>query len=698
LNALKTVWLVCFTILFLTIIVSAQVITDKKELAKRDRWTKDHLLSSEQRPAGTLLQQPVGADFMQQRTGPLPFSFVFDGRSSDELLSTWPRQVDRKNIDRLRTQYTLSWQDPKTGLIVRCVAVLYADYPVVEWTCYFINAGSHATPILQQVRAVDMSLQRRAKHEFVLHYIKGDSNSPDSYQPLQEKLQPHFSKTFVPVGGQSTNGAFPYYHIDMQDEGVLLALGWPGQWSCTFNPDDQHGLRIVAGQELVHLYLEPGEQIRTPLAVLLFRHGRDMVRGQNLWRRWMLRHNTPRPHGNAPEPIYAFCSGGYFPELRVSDASEKQFIDSLTTQGVKLDYWWMDAGWYPCTKWNETGTWEPDAERFPHGLKAISNYVHERGAGLIVWFEPERVTKGSLLAQHHPEWLLGEKLLNLGNPETRKWLTDHVDRMLTEQGIDLYRQDFNMEPLKYWRNNDAPDRQGITENLHVQGLLAYWDELLLRHPDMLIDNCSSGGRRNDLELLRRAVPLLRSDYQSFEGRAEFAVGNQGHTCGLSTWIPYYGTGVYRTEQNFIYYVRSHMCPAFCIATDVRKPGMDWNLYRKLVEQWRRTAATMTADYYPLTPYSLDEKKWIAWQFDDPERNTGLVQAFRRRESNTAARILPLQGLEERAMYSLTDLDSEHTRLVSGKDLLKQGLTITISEQPGAALIIYSKVKDTGHGF
>jgi alpha-galactosidase len=684
LKALKLVWLIWLAVYLPAIAADAKVKTDKNEMCKRDRWINSHLIQSE--------QHPVITDSSLPRSHRLPFSFVFAGRSSDDLLARWPRQFDRRNLDDLRTQYTFSWRDPKSGLIVRCVVVVYADYPVVEWTCYFINAGTRATPVLQQVQAVDMSLRCQAKHDFVLHYIKGDSNSPDSFQPRQEKLDPHFNKTFAPVGGQSTNGAFPYYHIDMQGEGVLLALGWPGQWSCRFIRDEQRGLRITAGQELLHLYLEPGEQIRTPLAVLLFRHGGDQVRGQNLWRRWMLRHNTPRPDGHTPEPIYAFCSGGYFPELRVSEASEKQFIDTLTTHGVKLDYWWMDAGWYPCTRWSETGTWEPDSERFPHGLKAISDYVHDRGAGLIVWFEPERVTKGSFLAQHHPEWLLGETLLNLGNPQARMWLTNHVDRMLTEQGIDLYRQDFNMQPLKYWRNNDAPDRQGITENLHVQGLLSYWDELLRRHPDMLIDNCSSGGRRNDLELLRRALPLLRSDYQSFQGAAEFAAGNQGHTYGLSQWIPYYGTGVYATTQNFTYYVRSHMCPAFCIVTDVRKPGTDWNLYRKLVEQWRRTAATMLGDYYPLTPYSLDEKNWVAWQFDDPERNSGLVQAFRRRASDVSVMIFPLQGLDVKSSYYLTDVDSGRTRILSGKELMKHGLTITINEQPGSALITFAKVQ------
>lgn len=67
----------------------------------------------------------------------------------------------------------------------------------------------------------------------------------------------------------------------------------------------------------------------------------------------------------------------------------------------------------------------------------------------------------------------GVRLLNLGNPEARRWLTDHIDRLLTQEGIDLYRQDFNMDPLEFLRAADAPDRQGITENKHVVGYLAY---------------------------------------------------------------------------------------------------------------------------------------------------------------------------------------------------------------------------------
>ena len=89
---------------------------------------------------------------------------------------------------------------------------------------------------------------------------------------------------------------------------------------------------------------------------------------------------------------------------------------------------------------------------------------------------------------------------------------------------------------EYEERDDTEDRQGITEIKHVTGYLAYWDELRRRHPDMLIDSCASGGRRNDLETMRRAVPLWRSDY-AFE-----PVGHQCMTYGISLWLPFHGTG------------------------------------------------------------------------------------------------------------------------------------------------------------
>ena len=71
--------------------------------------------------------------------------------------------------------------------------------------------------------------------------------------------------------------------------------------------------------------------------------------------------------------------------------------------------------------------------------------------------------------------------------QARKWLTEHVSNLVQSQGIDWYREDMNGGgPLPAWRRNNAPDRQGMTENLYVQGHLAFWDTLRRRHPGLRI--------------------------------------------------------------------------------------------------------------------------------------------------------------------------------------------------------------------
>ena len=101
----------------------------------------------------------------------------------------------------------------------------------------------------------------------------------------------------------------------------------------------------------------------------------------------------------------------------------------------------------------------------PHGLKPVSDCAARHGADLLIWFEPERVRPGSQLDREHPEWLLKAKgenshLLNLGIPAARKWLTDHMCRLIQDNGIRVYRQDLNFEPLNHWRENERPTDKG----------------------------------------------------------------------------------------------------------------------------------------------------------------------------------------------------------------------------------------------
>jgi alpha-galactosidase len=619
------------------------------------------------------------------------FSFTYDGKPSAELLKTWELKRASRQLDDKRTEHTLVYTDPKTGLTLRCVGIEYRDFPTVEWTLYFKNTSDKDTPILADIQAIDLQIERQPGPssdltEFRLHHHTGSPCQANDYQPFETVLAPAMEKRIAAAGGRPTNSDLSYFNLQLpSNEGLIVVVGWPGQWAARFTRDKENHLQIQAGQELTHFKLLPGEEVRSPLVVLQFWKG-DRIRSQNLWRRWMLAHNLPRPGGKLPPVELAACSSHQFGEMiNANTVNQKLFVDRYLEEGLKLDYWWMDAGWYwNKTGWPHVGTWEVDTNRFPGGLRSISDHAHAKGVKTIVWFEPERVTPDTWLTDNHPEWVLGGKnggLLNLGNPDAWKWLVNHIDRLITEQGIDLYRQDFNMDPLGFWRANDAADRQGITEIGHVTGYLAYWDELRRRHPDMLIDSCASGGRRNDLETLRRAVPLLRSDY------ILEPVGNQCHTYGIASWMPYYGTGTGAIDP---YMLRSVLCPHFTACFDMRNKDANYEDARRLLGQWRQFAPYYFGDFYPLTPYSLANEAWIAWQFDCPEHGEGMVQAFRRGESIYESIRVKLRGLEADAVYTLTDLDVTGAREIRGSELLEKGLSIAIKGQPGSVVITYRK--------
>ena len=615
-----------------------------------------------------------------------PFSFRYDGRPSQDALSEWKVTRATRRIDPNRTEHTIAYSHPSGNVTVRAVALEYHDFPAVEWTLYLKNTGTSRSALFEEIQALDTSFSRGGGGEFLLHHSLGSRAKPDDYMPLQTDLGPKAETSLASIGGRGSDGELPYFNLEWPGRGVIVAVGWPGQWAARFVRDGGASVQVRAGQELTHFRLEPGEEVRSPLIALVFYEG-DWIAGQNLWRRWMVADNLPRPGGQLHPPQLAEGNGRHTIEMQeANEANQIRDLNRELDHGIQLDYWWMDAGWYPFTKgWPDTGTWEPDPQRFPQGFAPISKAAHQRGVKTLVWFEPERVRKGTWLDQNHPEWLFKNasenRLLDLGNAQAREWLTEHVSRLIREQGIDLYRQDFNFQPLPYWRANDAPDRQGITEIKHITGYLAYWDELRRRFPNMTIDTCASGGRRNDLETLRRAVPLWRSD------EAYDQVAMQSISYGIALWIPYYGTGVNSVEP---YIFRSQMTPAIGLGLDAGNYPDGYSRLKELIAQWRQVSGYYYGDYYPLTPYSPDLTGWMAWQFDSPDKGGGMVQAFRRPESPFETARFKLRGLDAKASYTVKDADYAVETTTSGAELMERGLSVTIKQCPGAAVVSYRR--------
>lgn len=631
--------------------------------------------------------QTAGAWCETSFAGPhkaLPFSFTYDGQPSSSVLGNWKLTTADEVLSDKRQQRTLIYTDPKTGLELKCVAVRFGDFPAVEWTLFLRNTGTADTPVLSDIRAIDLPLRRQSATEFTLNHSNGDVNENGfNYRPLQTILEPGKAFQLTAAAGLPTQNSMPYFNIQYDTGGLIVALGWPGHWAASFERDDNDGLCIVGGQQHTHFLLHPGEEVRSPRVVLLWWEG-DIVRSQNLWRRWMFAHNMLRPGGRPLEPILAGSNSDLFGFTGMTEQNQIQFIDRYVEEKIPIDYWWVDAGWYPVpagAPWWTYGTWEPDKTRFPNGLKPVMDHARSKGLKTVLWFCVDSVKPGTFLYENHRDWLLGDCLFNYGNPEAWRWWLELVDRYITDWGIDIYRTDNDINPLPHWLAADTEDRKGITEIRHVTGFLAFYDELLRRHPNLLIDNCCAGGRRNDIEILRRAVPLWRSDVWSMPEPM------QCQTYGLAQWIPFFGHLAGPIDP---YVFRSNMYPSGVMNVDMRNTNQDFELLRRLVAQYRQIAPNLLGDYYPLTPYSQANDAWIAWQFDRPEQGEGIVQAFRRTGCQQESMRVKLRGLEPDAVYSLINLDVPGTIELRGQELLEQGLPIAISAKPGAVVITYKR--------
>lgn len=323
----------------------------------------------------------------------LPLSFILDGKPITGIPATWQPVIQRRPIDANLTETVFTGQDPATGLQIRVECLEYHDYPVVEWVAWLTNNGQTPTPIVRDLRALDGAVPGASP---VLWHCNGDFYSEEGYTPQETPLPAGNTLTFAPEGGRPCDGAFPYYRLHFADGGLTLAIGWPAQWSATFR-GLADGVQISAGQEQVNLRLLPGESIRTPRMTLLFWAG-DSSRAVNLWRRWYLAHLLPRPNGQPLQPLVAAAGTDEGEEFTAAtEENQRRFMDKFKALGIDFDVWWIDAGWYPCynakqeRRWPITGTWQPDPERFPHGLKPIADHANQAGAALLLWFEPERV-------------------------------------------------------------------------------------------------------------------------------------------------------------------------------------------------------------------------------------------------------------------------------------------------------------------
>jgi len=619
----------------------------------------------------------------------IPFSFVYGGKASAELLPNWKRSLVKLPAKDGRETHAVTWADPATGLEVTAEVTLFDQFPAVEALLRFRNTGQADTPILEKVLPLDLHVQVPDKGEVVLHHAHGSTCTATDFLPVDQPLPPKAAVDLAPAGGRSSNGRLPFFNLEWPGGGMVGAIGWSGQWALRVARDETGGVLVQSGQQTTLLKLHPGESIRTPRILLLLWQGDDRFAGHNAFRRLLMAHYLPRVNGELVTPPITQNTWFVFGEgNKVTEANQLEAIAAMAPLGVEV--YWLDAGWFEGGWPSGVGSWVPRADAFPRGLRPLSDAAHKLGMKFIVWFEPERVHPASRIGKEHPEFVLrtggGDGLFNLGNPEARKWLADWLSKCITEGGIDLYRNDFNIDPLPFWHAADAPDRQGMAEIRYVEGHLALWDELIRRHPGLWIDTCASGGRRIDLETITRSVPLWRSDSQCC-GKP-MPTWDQVQMAGLSLYVPFHTGGVWAFDP---YNFRSIATTGTNLCPDTRAKDFPAELAKAAIAEAKSLRPYYQGDYYPLLPIGLDESHWIGWQLHRPDLGAGFALFFRRPQSPYAAVEASLRGLDPKAAYEVTyypGYEPKGKKTLTGAELAK--LVADIPTAPASLLIRYQR--------
>ena len=212
---------------------------------------------------------------------------------------------------------------------------------------------------------------------------------------------------------------------------------------------------------------------------------------------------------------------------------ELPLIDAAKEAGC--EYYCIDAGWYAKGFWwDNVGEWQPSLERFPGGIEEVMEIIRSKGMIPGLWLELEVMGINCEKAKSVPkEWFFirhGKKVydrsryqLDFRNPEVRAHADEVIDRLVRQYGVGYIKMDYNIEPGIGTEISADSFGDGLLE--HERAYLSWLDAVFTRYPDLIIENCSSGGLRIDYAMLQRHSIQSTSDQEDYRHYATIAANS-----------------------------------------------------------------------------------------------------------------------------------------------------------------------------
>lgn len=656
---------------------------------------------------------------------------IFNGKDlislqyGEKPLSEAATKKVQKNNNTVVTEYDFG------GLTITNNAKKYEDYGVYEWVNTIENKGDAPSEIISQLYDAYIELEFEkdepakgkayipdySKHVKIIAPTGSQWTGYEFYCDEDEYVHNDFKnhlhtrwgkRTYKTNGGRSSNARAPFFNIHKENKGYIIAIGWTGQWMCEFDRTEK-GALVGAKIEDTHFKVLPGEKFRTA-SIFVMPYEGEVIDAQNKWRRFIKAHITPigRKGYDANGPLCTSIWGG----MNTDEALKR--INRIKQYDLPFDYIWMDAGWYgdgtaPSPDefegdWFErAGDWQINKNYHPDELQDVAKAIKDADKKYLLWFEPERARRFAPAFKEHPEYFIespyendSNLLLNIGREDAWKYCFDTVCGVMEKLDVKCYRQDFNFEPLEFWRKNDTEDRKGITEIKHINGLYKFWDALLERFPGLLIDNCASGGRRIDMETLKRSIPLWRSDATCPANPIPEIT--QAHSLCFGLWMPYSGTSSGRNMTD-LYKFRSAYAPAlvsnatFSANEDYCATLEEAQSFKRFLNEYLRVRPFLSEDIYPLTEPNIHDDNWSAVQYHRPEKGDGIIQVFRRDNSPYVDSIFHLHGIDPEKTYTFSDADNALSTDIPGKDLIENGFFVRVAKTHTSKIFFYREATE-----
>ena len=594
-------------------------------------------------------------------------------------------------------------------------AVLCGDSPVLDYVVWIENLGETQSEVVKDFCAVNTDFELACGDDgYALNTTKGSTASHDDFKPVTRLLHRGTDWiSFAPSAtGRSSEGAWPYFDVLGENEGLLLAVGWSGQWKASFRSRDGASVGLKVQQQNLSTVLMSGEKIRSPRVVLVYFEG-DRAYGHNVWRETVVSRYLPKASGDASHftsPIALNFWGG---------RSEKYVLDALkrySNAGINADILWLDAGWNGSSPyegydtyvedWSSSlGWWSVNSELFTDGsLITVTQKAHQSGCRVMLWImlEDARASVSDKLTfgrDAYYDYELKESdyeclLLRLDDDGVLDIVLEYLRKMIDEQGVDCVRLDSWSAPMDFWIENDRASaselkgsgnimRNGITENKYVLNLYRLWDTLYAEYPNFFLDNTASGGRRMDIEMASRGITMWRSD----SSRGTDLEETQAQLQWLSEWLPFHSVGTVSASEPYEY--RSLYAGSACLYTDavnsdaILKMKRIYDEYDALREYWY-------GDYYQLLEARYDKESWQAYQLFREDRQEGMAVVIRRENAVEDSVKIKLQGLDADGIYEIKSIDGNLTLRMNGSEIMEHGFEVALAVRQISTILISRK--------